>query len=191
MTTPQESCSPLLDANTWDVLIDQNTLHQRVIEMGAAITRDFADKVDENNPLYLVTVLKGAFIFCADLVRAIQLPVCCEFIGISSYENNLQSSGVVKITADLNTSIEHRHVVLVEDIVDTGLTMSYLLDNMATRKPQSLRVCTLLHKPERCRVEVPLHYVGFVIPDRFVVGYGLDYQGLYRNLPYLSHLKNT
>ncbi|MEE8409526.1 MAG: hypoxanthine phosphoribosyltransferase [Myxococcota bacterium] len=164
-----------------DVLHDTATLQKRVAELGAEITRRYA-----NTDLCLVGILKGCFLFFADLIRTIDLPLSTEFIGISSYGKDTESSGVVQITSDLTHSIEGRNVLIVEDIIDTGLTMRYLLDNFATRRPNSLRVCTLLHKPDNARVEVPIDYVGFVIPNEFVIGYGLDLAGRYRNLPYIG-----
>jgi hypoxanthine phosphoribosyltransferase len=148
--------------------------------MGADITRDYQGK-----PLVLIGVLKGSFIFLADLIRAIDLPVQVDFIGISSYQGT-RSTGVVKITSDLTRPIEDKHVVLVEDIVDTGLTMKYLLDNLSTRLPASVKIAALLEKPTRAQVKVPIDYKGFVIGDEFVVGYGLDWDGKLRNLPYVG-----
>jgi len=163
-----------------DVLLSQERLRERVREMGAAIARDYAGK-----PLTVVGVLKGSFIFLADLVRAIDLPISVDFIGISSYQGT-KSTGVVQITSDLTRPIEGQHVLLVEDIVDTGLTMKYLLENLATRRPASVRICALLEKPARAKVQVPIDYKGFVIDDVFVVGYGLDWDGKLRNLPFVG-----
>ena len=163
-----------------DVLLSEGDLAARVRALGAQITRDYAGR-----SLVVVGVLKGSFIFLADLVRAIDLPVVVDFIGISSYEGTT-SSGVVKITSDLGRPIDGKDVLLVEDIVDTGLTMRYLLDNLATRAPASLKVCALLEKPARARVTIPIDYRGFVIGDEFVVGYGLDWDGRMRNLPFVG-----
>ena len=163
-----------------EVLIAESDLRARVAALGAQITRDYAGR-----SLVVVGVLKGSFVFMADLVRAIDLPISVEFIGISSYEGTT-TTGVVKITSDLTRSIEGKDVLLVEDIVDTGLTMRYLLDNLATRAPASLEVCALLEKPARARVTIPIRYRGFVIGDEFVVGYGLDWDGRMRNLPYVG-----
>ena len=163
-----------------DVLLSEGDLRARVAAMGAEITRDYQGK-----PLVLVGVLNGSFIFLADLVRAIELPVLVDFIGISSYQGT-QSTGVVKITSDLSRPIEGKHVLLVEDIVDTGLTMKYLLDNLATRQPASVKIAALLEKPARARVKIPIDYRGFVIGDEFVVGYGLDWDGKLRNLPFVG-----
>jgi hypoxanthine phosphoribosyltransferase len=169
-----------LDDTQVDVLISAERLRERVAEMGAEITRDY-----ERKPPKLVGVLKGSFMFLADLARAIDLPVKLDFIGTSSYQG-AESSGVVRITSDLSRSIEGEHVLLVEDIVDTGLTMRYLLENLATRKPASLRVCALLEKPSRAKVPIAIDYKGFSIPDDFVVGYGLDWDGRFRNLPFIA-----
>ncbi len=163
-----------------DVLLSEGELRARVAAMGAEITRDYQGK-----SLVLVGVLKGSFIFLADLVRAIELPVLVDFIGISSYQGT-QSTGVVKITSDLSRPIEDKHVLLVEDIVDTGLTMKYLLDNLGTRRPASVKIAALLEKPARARVKIPIDYRGFVIGDEFVVGYGLDWDGKLRNLPFVG-----
>jgi hypoxanthine phosphoribosyltransferase len=163
-----------------DVLIPEADLRARVAAMGAEITHDYQGKA-----LVLIGVLKGSFIFLADLVRAIELPLLVDFIGITSYQGT-RSTGVVQITSDLTRPIEGKHVLLVEDIVDTGLTMRYLLDNLATRKPESVRIAALLEKPARAQVKIPVDYRGFVIGDQFVVGYGLDWDGKLRNLPYVG-----
>jgi hypoxanthine phosphoribosyltransferase len=163
-----------------EVLLTEEQLRARIAEMAAAITRDY-----EGKPLKLVGVLKGSFVFMADLARAIDLPVKVDFIGTTSYQGT-SSSGVVRITNDLSWPIAGEHVLLVEDIVDTGLTMKYLLSNLETRRPASVRVCALLHKPTRSKVDVPIAYKGFEIPDAFVVGYGLDWDGRFRNLPYIA-----
>ena len=166
-----------------EVLLTEEQLRARITEMAAAITRDYAGK-----PLKLVGVLKGSFVFMADLARAVDLPVKVDFIGTSSYQGT-KSSGVVRITNDLSWPIAGEHVLLVEDIVDTGLTMKYLLSNLETRGPASVKVCALLQKPSRAKVEVPIAYKGFEIPDAFVVGYGLDWDGRLRNLPYIGVLR--
>lgn len=165
-----------------DVLIDQATLTRRIAELGDEISRDYADK-----DLALVGILKGSFIFLADISRALKVECTIDFLGLSSYGNSTDSSGVVQITSDLSAPIAGRDVLVVEDIVDTGLTMRYLLDNLQTRHPRSLRICTLLHKPARTKVDVPLDYVGFTIEDKFVIGYGLDYESRFRNVPYIGH----
>jgi hypoxanthine phosphoribosyltransferase len=163
-----------------EVLIPEADLQARVRTLGAEITRDHAVR-----PLVVVGVLKGSFIFLADLVRAIDLPITIDFIGISSYQGT-HSTGVVQITSDLTRPIEGKDVLLVEDIVDTGLSMRYLLDNLATRRPASVKVCALLEKPARAVVKVPIDYRGFEIGDEFVVGYGLDWDGKLRNLPFVG-----
>ena len=163
-----------------DVLLSEERIRARVAELGREIARDYAGE-----PLVVVGVLKGSFVFLADLVRAIDLPLAVDFIGISSYVGT-SSTGVVQITSDLTRPIEDQHVLLVEDIVDTGLTIAYLLDNLATRRPASVRVCALLEKPARAKVKVPIHYRGFGIEDVFVVGYGLDWDGKMRNLPFVG-----
>ncbi|HUB08023.1 MAG TPA: hypoxanthine phosphoribosyltransferase [Myxococcales bacterium] len=169
-----------------DVLYSEAAIAQRVRELGAEIAARHP-----RGELVLLSVLKGSFIFAADLARAIPLPLRIDFLGLSSYGGKTETSGVVKITSDLSKPIEGSHVVIVEDIIDTGLTMAYLLDNLATRKPASVEICALLEKPVRAQVKVPIHYKGFVIPDHFVVGYGLDYDERYRNLPFVGVLKKS
>jgi hypoxanthine phosphoribosyltransferase len=168
-----------------EVLLSEEQLRSRIAELGAAITRDY-----QREPLKLVGVLKGSFMFMADLARAIDLPIKVDFIGTTSYQGT-STSGVVRITNDLSRPIEGEHVLLVEDIVDTGLTMKYLLENLATRNPASVKVCALLRKPSRARVGVPVAYRGFDIPDAFVVGFGLDWDGRFRNLPYIGVVKRS
>jgi len=169
----------------WDhnveVLIDAKRIDERITELGREITAHYGDK-----PICVIGILKGCFLFFADIVRKLDLPLSTEFIGISSYGDATESSGVVQITADLTRSIEGADVLIVEDIIDTGLTMRYLLENFRTRRPKSIKVCTLLHKPEGTKVKVPIDWVGFEIPNKFVVGYGLDYVGRFRNLPYIG-----
>lgn len=152
-------------------------------ELGAQITKEF-----KGQPLHVVGVLKGSFMFLADLVRHIDLDCSIDFLGVSSYGSRTQTSGIVRMTQDLSSPIANKHVLIVEDIVDTGLTMKYLIDNLQTRRPESISVCTLLHKPSNQRIEVPIHYVGFTIPNEFVIGYGLDYAQLYRNMPYIGYV---
>jgi hypoxanthine phosphoribosyltransferase len=156
-------------AENVEVLIAADRIAARVREMGAQIERDYAGK-----DLVLLGVLKGSFLFIGDLSRAIDLPLSVDFISLSSYGEATESTGIVKITSDVSRPIENKHVVIVEDIVDTGLTMRYLLDNLATRRPSSVKLCTLLHKPARARTRIPIEYLGFQVEDRFVVGYGLD-----------------
>jgi len=165
------------------VLYDAAAVRERVAQIG----RDIASSTRGDN-LVLLAVLKGSFVFAADLARAIPRPLRIDFLGLSSYGRKTESSGVVKITQDLSQPIEGAQVVVVEDIIDTGLTMAYLLDNLATRKPASVKVCALLEKPSRAVRNVRIDHVGFVIPDHFVVGYGLDYDERYRNLPYIGVL---
>ncbi|HEY7957845.1 MAG TPA: hypoxanthine phosphoribosyltransferase [Polyangia bacterium] len=166
-------------------LLTAEKIAARIAELGAEITRDY-----EGRELVLVGVLKGSFLFMADLARAIaSTEVRIDFLGLASYGDETSSSGVVQITADLSKPVEGKHVLVVEDIVDTGLTMDYLMDNLRTRHPASVKLCSLLHKPSRQKVTVPIDYLGFTIPDLFVVGYGLDYAQRYRNLPYIGVLE--
>jgi hypoxanthine phosphoribosyltransferase len=160
------------------VLLSAEQIHNRITELGAEIDRDYPS----GEPVYLIAVLKGAFVFMADLARAMKTPARIEFIGISSYGKGKTSSGQVQLTKDLDAPIEGHHVIIVEDILDTGITLNYLTKLMAQRKPKSLRIVALLDKPERRKSPVKADYVGFTIPDEFVVGYGLDYAEDYRNL---------
>ena len=162
-------------------LIDAGAIAKRVAELGRAITQDFLGE-----ELIVVPVLKGSYVFAADLLRHIDLDVAVDFLAVRSYGDEQESSGVVQITTDLSHSIEGKHVILVEDIVDTGLTVSYLYENLATRQPASLKIASLLHKPSRTRVPVEIDYLGFAVDDVFIVGYGLDYAQKFRNLPYLA-----
>lgn len=166
-----------------EVLIDPSTIAARVRELGARIAEDYRGR-----ELRVVCVLKGSFVFAADLVRAIDLPLEVDFLGVRSYGDSTETSGVVQITSDLTRSIENTDVLLVEDIVDTGLTLRFLLENLGTRSPRSLKLAALLHKPARSRVHVNIDYLGFTIDDVFVVGYGLDAAQRYRNLPYVGVL---
>ena len=161
-------------------------------EVIAARVGELAREIDArlpSGPLTVVGILRGAFMFMSDLVRAIQRPMICDFLGVRSYGDATVSSGVVEITSDLGGPIAGRHVLLVEDIADTGLTLRYLLDLLAARSPASLRVCALLSKPARRKIDVPVDFVGFEAPDEFLVGYGLDAGQLYRNLPYIGVLR--
>ncbi|MDI6870162.1 MAG: hypoxanthine phosphoribosyltransferase [Bacillota bacterium] len=167
-----------------EILLRPEDLGPKIKELGAAISRDYQGK-----DLLLVGVLKGAVIFLSDLLREITIPVSIDFMAVSSYGAATKTSGIVRILKDLDESIEGRHVLVVEDIVDTGLTLHYMLDNLASRRPASVKVCALLDKPDRRQVAVPVDYIGFHIPDRFVVGYGLDYAEKYRNLPYIGVLR--
>jgi hypoxanthine phosphoribosyltransferase len=168
------------------VLLTEAQIKDRIAELGAEITRDYAGK-----DLILVGILKGCALFIADLVRQIHLPLSFDFVAVSSYGADTKSSGVVRILKDLDESVESKHVLVIEDIIDTGLTLrlSYLLENLRSRRAASVKVCTLLDKPSRRRVEVPVDYNGFTVEDQFVVGYGMDYQGKYRSLPYVGLLK--
>src|SRR5579872_6302229 len=159
------------------VFLTAEQIQKRVREMGAQISADYPE-----GPIYLIAILKGAFVFMADLARAIKTPARIEFIGISSYGRGKSSSGQVKVTKDLDVSIEGHHVLVVEDIVDSGVTLTYLMNVLKQRRPKSLNIATLLDKPDRRLRPVDVAYVGFKIPDEFVVGYGLDYAEKYRNL---------
>lgn len=168
-----------------EVLVDEDALSQRVCDLGAEISADYAGK-----DLLLVAVLKGAVFFIADLMRSISVPCEVDFMAISSYGSATDSSGVVRILKDLDASIEGRDVLVVEDIVDSGLTLSYLLRTLRARRPATLEVVALLTKPARRRIDVNCRYVGFEIPPRFVIGYGLDFAERYRNLPYVGVLRD-
>jgi hypoxanthine phosphoribosyltransferase len=167
------------------VLLSSQHIQARVAELGRQITSDYAD-VDE---LLLVGVLKGSVVFIVDLARQIDLPLAMDFIAISSYGQSTESSGVVRLLKDLDSDIQDRHVLIIEDIIDSGLTLAYLLDQLERRNPASLRICSLLNKPERRTTNVRVDYLGFDIPNEFVVGYGLDYAEHYRNLPFIGILK--
>lgn len=166
-------------------LISEEQIQERVKKMGAAITDKF-----RGQDLVMVGVLKGSFMFFADLVRAVDTDLSCDFCGLSSYQDGMSSSGEVKITLDLSRSIRDRNVVVVEDIVDTGLTMNFLKRHMASHKPKSIMTAALLLKPDALKEKCDVDLVGFKIPNDFVVGYGLDYQGYYRNLPYIAQVSN-
>jgi hypoxanthine phosphoribosyltransferase len=167
-----------------EIILSEEQLQARVAEIGAQISRDY-----EGRSVLLVAVLRGAALFIADLARAITVPVELDFMAVSSYGSSTKSSGVVRILKDLDEMIEDRDVIVVEDILDTGLTLKYLLKNLASRKPASLEVVTLLSKEGKQRVPISCKYIGFPIPDEFVVGYGLDFAERYRNLPYIGILK--
>lgn len=168
------------------VLVGETTLQKRVRELGESISRDYAGQ-----DLLLVSVLKGSFIFMSDLIRAISIPLQVDFMAISSYGKGVVSSGAVRIIQDLMIPIEGRNLIIVEDIIDSGNTLSYLLRMLRERQPASVRIVTLLDKPERREVDVKVDWVGFSIPNEFVVGYGLDYNETYRNLPYIGVLKRS
>jgi hypoxanthine phosphoribosyltransferase len=171
------------------VLLSSDDIQAKVAELGQKLGEDYRDTLADNGQdLLLITVLKGAVFFVTDLARAISLPTQLEFMAVSSYGSSTSSSGVVRILKDLDRDINDRDVLIVEDIVDSGLTLSWLLRNLATRHPRSLRVCTLMRKPDAVRADVDIAYVGFDIPNEFVVGYGLDYAERYRDLPYIGTL---
>lgn len=167
-----------------EILIDTAAVAKRVKELGAQISADYAGK-----EILMIGVLRGAVIFMADLARAIDVPVAIDFMAVSSYGISSRSSGVVRILKDLDENVENKHLLIVEDIIDTGLTLKYLLENLESRKPASIKICTLLNKPSRRKTEVKIDYNGFDIPDYFVVGYGLDYAEKHRNLPFIGVLK--
>ena len=172
-----------LEAAVGEVLIERETLAARVAELGAEVSADY-----EGRDLLLIGVLKGAVFFMADLMRHLTVPCEVDFMAISSYGDATDSSGIVRILKDLDINIEGRDVLVVEDIIDSGLTLSYLIRNLESREPASLEVCALLTKPSRREIDVPVRYVGFEIPNKFVVGYGLDFAERYRNLPYVGVL---
>jgi hypoxanthine phosphoribosyltransferase len=168
------------------VVITEDQLRARIAELGKEIGRDYAGQ----NPV-LVGVLQGAFLFMADLIRAIPIDLTTDFIGLSSYGSGTTSSGQVRLVSDLSMSVEDRDVLIVEDIVDTGFTLAYLKRNLEARRPRSVRVCVLADKVERRQVHVPVDYVGFTVPNVYVVGYGFDYGGVFRNLPYVAVLQGA
>jgi hypoxanthine phosphoribosyltransferase len=167
-----------------EILITEESIQARTHELGRQISQDY-----EGQDLLLVCVLKGAIAFLADLMQQIAVPHEIDFMAISSYGASTESSGVVRILKDLDTNIDGRNVLIVEDIIDTGRTLNYITQNLRTRNPSSLRICTLLDKPSRREIDIPLDYVGFEIPSKFVIGYGLDFGEIYRNLPYVGVLK--
>jgi len=173
-----------------EVLYSAEALAARVQALGAAIASHYGPKVQAGEKLVVIGILKGSFVFLADLVRAIDLPVEIEFMGVSSYGDATESSGYVQVTQDLTKPVDGKHILIVEDIVDTGLTMKYLLENLATRRPASVKLASLLEKPEKNTAKVVVDFLGFSIPDRFVVGYGLDAAGLYRNLPFVGVVRS-
>jgi hypoxanthine phosphoribosyltransferase len=176
----------MADSQLGETLVEAETLQRRVAELGVELSRDYAGR-----DLLLVCVLKGAVFFAADLMRHIEVPCEIDFMAVASYGSATDSSGVVRILKDLEAPIEGRHVVIVEDIVDSGLTLQYLLRSLGARNPASVEVCALLTKPDRRKVELPVRYVGFEIADRFAIGYGLDHDERYRNLPYVAALIGT
>lgn len=172
-----------MDQNIAEVLVDEESICRRVHELGEEISKDYAGK-----ELVFVCILRGACIFFTDLAREVKVHMKMDFMSISSYGDAQKTSGIVSIKKDIDTSITGKHVVIVEDIMDSGLTLSYLTRLLAAREPASLRICCLLDKPERRECEITPDYVGFTIPNKFVVGYGLDYENYYRNLPYVGVL---
>jgi hypoxanthine phosphoribosyltransferase len=167
------------------VIIRKGELKKRIKKLASDISNDYRDK----NPV-LVGILKGSFIFMADLTRELQIPHEIDFISVASYGSGKHASGVVRWLKDLSINIEGKHVIIVEDIIDSGLTLNYIRNNLLTRKPKSLTIVTLLNKKRKRKIKIPLRYEGFSIPDEFVVGYGLDYGEKYRNLPYIAQLRN-
>jgi hypoxanthine phosphoribosyltransferase len=187
----------MADAPAWNrspdpfvELISADAIARKVAELGSEITADYRDP-SARADIVVIGVLKGSVIFMSDLIRTIGLPIYVDFIGISSYGDATVSSGVVQITQDLTRPIDGRHVIVVEDIVDTGHTVHYLMENLATRRPASLKLCSLLHKPDRAEREVKIDYLGFTIPNKFVVGYGLDIAQQYRNLPFIGYVADA
>jgi hypoxanthine phosphoribosyltransferase len=176
--------SGMLEKDVKEVLFTAEEIRDRVAEMGKQIEKDYRGR-----DLLVIAVLKGANMFLGDLIRHIDLPMEVDFIAASSYGNTTESSGVVRILKDLDYPIEGKDVLLIEDLIDTGLTLHYLAENLKSRGPASFRICTLLDKPERRKIDIEVQYTGFAIPDEFIVGYGIDYSQRYRNLPYVATLK--
>lgn len=166
-----------------EIIFTEEQIQKKVKELAAEISKDYKDK-----QLTLVSVLKGATIFLADLMKNLSIPLSIDFMAVSSYKNT-ESSGVVRLLLDLRESPENKNLLIVEDIIDTGLTMNYLCENLKTRNPKSLKICSLLYKPARNIKTVKINYLGFEVPDKFVVGYGMDFNEIYRNLPYIGILK--
>ncbi|NLI60361.1 MAG: hypoxanthine phosphoribosyltransferase [Clostridiales bacterium] len=166
-----------------EILISEERIKERVTELGAQISRDYKEK-----DLVAIGILRGGVMFMSDLIKEIKIPLSIDFMAVSSYGMSTKSSGIVRILKDLDDDIEGKDVLIIEDIVDTGLTLHYLMDYLKSRHPRSVKVCSFLDKPSRRKIEVPIDYLGFEIPDKFVVGYGLDYAQKYRNLPYVSVL---
>ena len=181
--TRTRSVQTELERAVGEILIDEETLGARIAQLGAEVSADY-----QGRDLLLIGVLKGAVFFMADFMRQLTVPCEVDFMAISSYGAATDSSGVVRILKDLDINIEGRHVIVVEDIIDSGLTLSYLMRNLESREPASLEICALLTKPGRREIDVPVRYVGFEIPNRFVIGYGLDFGERYRNLPYVGVL---
>jgi len=184
ISTVNERVGVQMHSDIQEIVLSQDRIRERIAELGVQISEDYGDE-----PVLMIAVLRGAAIFIADLSRQVASPIELDFMAVSSYGSSTKSSGVVRIIKDLDEDIEGRHVLVVEDILDTGLTLKYLLKNLASRKPKSLEVCTLLSKEGKQRVPISCKYIGFDVPDEFVVGYGLDYAERYRNLPYIGILK--
>jgi len=172
-----------VDKDIKDILVNEADIKKMVAQLGQRITNDY-----EGKEIMVISILKGAVVFCADLIREIKVPVKLDFMALSSYGASTQSSGAVQILKDLDSSVEGRHLLIIEDIVDTGLTLKYLIGILNARGPASIKTCVFLDKPERRKVDVKIDYAGIEIPDAFVVGYGLDYAGAYRHLPYVAVL---
>jgi hypoxanthine phosphoribosyltransferase len=164
-----------------DVMISENEIKERVQKLAEQIQRDL-----NNEPIVLIVVLKGSFVFAADLIREMKGDIKIDFISVSSYGDETETSGKVRLLKDLDANITNQNVLVVEDIIDSGLTLHFLRDHLNTHKPKQIKICTLLDKPDRRKVDLPVDYVGFVIPDKFIVGYGIDYAQMYRNLPHIS-----
>lgn len=167
-----------------DVMISEQKIKERVKELAAEIERDF-----NNEEIFFIVVLKGSFVFAADLLREMKSNIQVDFISVSSYSDQTETTGKVKLLKDLDADITDRNVVVIEDIIDSGLTLHFLRDHLKMHKPKQVKICTLLDKPERRRIDLPVDYVGFVIPDEFIVGYGIDYAQQYRNLPYIANVE--
>ncbi len=165
-------------------LIKKEEINKKVKELAEKISKDYYEK-----ELVVIGILKGAFVFLADLIRELKIPVFCDFITVSSYGKATESSGIVKIVADVSFPIENKDVLLVEDIVDTGLTLQYLLNHLKLKKPRTIKICALLAKPERHKIEIPIDYLGFKVENKFVVGYGIDYAERFRHLPYIGYIE--
>ncbi|MBS4196203.1 hypoxanthine phosphoribosyltransferase [Lederbergia citri] len=169
-----------------NVMISDAEIRQRVKELAVEIEQDF-----NHEPIFLIVVLKGSFVFAADLIREMKGDIKIDFISVSSYSDQTESTGKVRLLKDLDANITDQNVVVVEDIIDSGLTLHFLRDHLMMHKPKQIKICTLLDKPERRKIDLPVDYVGFVIPDEFIVGYGIDYAEKYRNLPYIATVKEV
>ncbi|MBW8350066.1 hypoxanthine phosphoribosyltransferase [Bacillus sp. IITD106] len=168
------------------IMLSAKEIKQRVKEIGEDIERDF-----QNEPIFIIVVLKGSFVFAADLIREMKGDIKVDFISVSSYNDQTETTGKVRLLKDLDANITDQNVVIVEDIIDSGLTLHFLRDHLMMHKPKQIKICTLLDKPERRKIDLPVDYVGFVIPDEFIVGYGIDFAEKYRNLPYIATVKEV